>query len=207
MVMNANLSFADWHKLRNLDSGMYGIWADDPNQPENPAETMAVPRIVVLNPGQPLFRWVDSQTHGSWERKAAAPWWSTKRGAQQILERTRRSGQADTSEAARWYSSVARSWDNDLREVVHIMVKAPIKAFMGVGRGIYDAEALKKEVWDSHGLQIYIPNMGEQQRGTWTLSRVAKDHLHIVWVKSSDEFTKTMLETAMDQGRRITGAG
>jgi hypothetical protein len=203
MVMNANLSFADWHKLRNLDAGMYGFFNGDPNQPENPAETTAPPRILQLNPGQPLFRWVHSKAGGSWDQKAAGPWWSTKRGAQQILERARAHGSRDTSEAARWYSSVARSWGSDLAEVVHVMVMQPIKVFMGVGRDIYDAP--NREVWDSHGLQVYIPNMSEQKNGTWTLSRIAKHHLRIVWVKSSDEFEREMLDKAMEKGRKIAG--
>jgi hypothetical protein len=200
MVMNANLSFADWHKLRNLDEGMYGIFEGDPNQPENPAETAVVPRIITLNPGQPLFRWVDSKRAGGWEQKAAAPWWSSKRGAQQILARTRRTGTPDTAEHARWFSNIARSWNSDLAEVVHVMVQQPIKAFMGVGRDIYD----KPEEWDSRGLQIYIPQMSERRNGVFTLSRIAKHHLHVVWVKSSDEFNEWALDKAMQRGRRIS---
>ncbi len=45
-MMNPTLSFADWHELRNLDSGMYGIFNGDPNEPENPAETYAVPAMA-----------------------------------------------------------------------------------------------------------------------------------------------------------------
>lgn len=214
MVMNANLSFADWHKMRNLDGGMYGFFKADPNNPEydpkepnkilpeNPVETKVVPRIVTLNPGQPIFRWIDSKSSGrSLEQKACGPWWSSKRGAQQILARARGEGSTDTKDAARWYSSVARKWPSDLKEVVHVMVTQPIKAFMGVGRDIYDEK--NKEVWDSHGLQIYIPQMSEQKNGTWTLSRIAKSHLRVVWAKSSDEFDEWALDKAMEKGQRM----
>jgi hypothetical protein len=203
MVMNANLSFTDWHKLRNLDGGMYGIFDGDPNEPENPVETTVVPRIVTLNPGQPLFRWVDSKAGGSWHQKAAGSWWSSKRGAQQILARARDAGTPDTSEHARWFSNVARSWGSDLREVVHVMVVQPIKAFMGVGRDIFDPEL--REKWDSHGYQIYIPQMVETKNGVRTLSLIAKHHVQIVWVKSSDEFDAWALDKAMRRGRALGG--
>ncbi len=200
-MMNPNLSFADWHKLRNLDGGMYGIFNGDPNEPENPAETSAVPRILTLNPGQPLFRWVDSRRAGrSHHDKAAGCWWSSKRGAQAVVERARRAGTADTREHARWYSSVARDW-SDLGEVVHVMVIKPIKVFMGVGRDIYDPGHGEK--WESRGLQIYIPGMSENKNGVYTLSQVARSHLNIVWVKSSDAFDRWALEKAMNKGRKI----
>jgi len=163
--------------------------------------TMAIPRIIQLNPGQPIFRWVNSKVDGSWEQKACGPWWSTKRGAQQILELARSKNTTDTSEAARWFSSVARSWGSDLKEVVCAMVVQPIKAFLGVGREIYDKQ--HHEVWDSQGLQLYIPNMSEKKNGTHTLSRVAKHHVRIVWVKQSHEFEREMLDHAMAKGRRL----
>ncbi|MFO0757692.1 MAG: hypothetical protein U0359_14440 [Byssovorax sp.] len=203
MVMNASLSFADWHKLRNLDGGMYGIHNGDPNQPENPAETMSVPRIVTLTAGQPLFRWVDSKAGGSMHQKAAGSWWSTKRIAQQILARARAGGTADTSESARHFSNVARAWGSDLREVVHIMVLQPVKAFLGVGRDVWDAQ--HREKWDSLGLQLYIPQMVETKNGVRTLSHIAKHHFQVMWVKSSDEFDAWALEQAMRRGSRIAG--
>ncbi len=201
MVMNPNLSFADWHKMRNLDGGMYGIFNGDPNEPENPIETTVVPRIITLNPGQPIFRWIHSKNGRSHADKAAGPWWSSKRGAQKVLERARRAGSPDTSEHARWYSSVARSWGSDLGEVVHAMVVQPIKVFMGVGRDIYDSAL--REKWESHGLQLYIPGMAEKKNGVLTLSRVARHHLDVMWVKSSDEFDQWALDKAMTRGRRL----
>lgn len=200
-MMNPTLSFADWHKLRNLDGGMYGIFNGDPNEPENPAETYAVPRIVTLNPGQPLFRWVHSLAGRSHADKAAGPWWSSKRGAQKVLERARKAGSKDTSEHARWYSSVARSWGSDLGEVVHAMVTQPIRAFMGIGRNIHDP--VHGERWDSHGLQLYIPGMSEKRHGVTTLSTIARHHLRVVWVKASDDFDRWALERAMAKGRRM----
>jgi hypothetical protein len=202
MVMNANLSFSDWHNLYKLDSGMYGVSSVDPNQPEKPDETRAVPRIVQLNPGQPLFRWVHSNSNArSLEQKAAGSWWSSKRGAQYILERARKSGTTDTSEHARWYSNVARSWGSDLAEVVHVMVVQPVKAFLGVGRDIHDEAT--NETWDSRGLQIYIPQMSEERNGVRTLSRIARHHFRIVWVKSSRDFEAYALEAAMRKGRAL----
>lgn len=202
MVMNANLSLADWGKLHNIDTGMYGVSSRDPNEPERPDETRVVPRIVQLNPGQPLFRWVNSKSGAlSLEQKAAGPWWSSKRGAQHILERARQSGKKDTSEHARWYSNVARKWDSDLKEVVHVMVVQPVKVFIGVGKDIYDEE--HDEHWNSRGLQLYIPQMAERRHGVWTLSRIAKHHFRIIWVKSSEAFEAYALEAAMRAGRAL----
>ena len=199
MVMNANLVLADWHdalkkdKLRNLDEGMYGPFVAGAG-PENPIETTVVPRIVTLNPGQPLFRWVDS-SKVSREDMAASPWWTSKRGAQQILARATQAGTSNTSEHARWSSAVKRSWQSDLMKVVHIVVTQPIKAFMGVGRDQYDVAF--SELWNSHGLQLYIPQMVELRNGKPVLSRLARHHVRMVWWKSSANFDAPALERAM----------
>ena len=207
MVMNADLRLAEWHdalkrdKLRNLDAGMYGPLVSG-SGPENPIETTVVPRIVTLNPGQPLFRWVDG-SKVSREDMAAGAWWTSKRGAQQILARARQAGTKNTSEHARWYSAVQRSWQSDLMKVVHIVVTQQIKAFMGVGRDQYDAT--HREMWDSHGLQIYIPQMVERRNGKSVLSRIARHHVRMVWWKSSIDFDAPTLERSMDKARRNAG--
>ena len=54
-MMNDTITLADWHTFHQLDSGIYGYMAGDATRPENPALTMATPRIVTLNPGQVIF--------------------------------------------------------------------------------------------------------------------------------------------------------
>ena len=83
------------------------------------------------------------------------------------------------------------------------MVTQPIKAFIGAGRDIWDAK--EQELWDSQGRQIYIPQMSEERNGRYTLSRIAKHHIRIVWVKSSDEFDSWALDKAMRKGRAFAG--
>lgn len=191
MVMNPSLSFADWHKQRNLDTGMVGFFLNDPTQPENPLLTTVVPRIVTLNAGQTIFRWVHSATGGSPLEKAAGPWWSTKRGAQAIL-RDAKGG--DTAGHARAFSNIARSWGSDLGTVVCATVTGAIKCFLGVGRAIYDEP--HKEVWDSGGHQLYIPNMSEKGPGGWTLSKEARANLRIDWVKPAAAVSMSDWEAA-----------
>lgn len=199
MTMNANLTFTDWHSLHKLKDGMFGVHGADPNRPENPDETMARARIVLLRPGQPLFRWADSKGDGGPEKRAASPWWTSKRGAQRILAETRREGMRDTSKHARNYSNIARRWNSDLGVVVHAVVVMPINAFMGVGRDIHDETY--DEVWNSRGLQLYIPNMMQYEGGKWVLSDEAKKHLRIVRVMTSAEFDSWVLEEAMREMR------
>ena len=191
MVMNPSLSFADWHKQRNLDTGMVGFFLNDPTQPENPLLTTVVPRIVTLNAGQTIFRWVHSGTGGSPLEKAAGPWWSTKRGAQAIL-RDAKGG--DTSGHARAFSNIARSWGSDLGTVVCATVTGAIKCFLGVGRAIYDEP--NREVWDSGGHQLYIPNMSEKGPTGWTLSKEARANLRVDWVKPAGALSMSDWEAA-----------
>ena len=125
--MNDTITLADWHTFHQLDSGIYGYMAGDATRPQNPALTMATPRIVTLNPGQVIFRWC----HSGMPVPAASPWWATKRGAQAIL---RKSAGGDTAEAARAASNVARSWNSDLGTVVFAtVIGAGVKAFSGDG--------------------------------------------------------------------------
>lgn len=191
MVMNPLLTFADWHKQRNLDTGMVGFFLNDPTQPENPLLTTVVPRIVTLNAGQTIFRWVHSATGGSPLEKAAGPWWSTKRGAQAIL-RDAKGG--DTAGHARAFSNIARSWGSDLGTVVCATVTGAIKCFLGVGRAIYDEP--HKEVWDSGGHQLYIPNMSEKGPTGWTLSKEARANLRVDWVKPAAAVSMSDWEAA-----------
>ncbi|HKQ71293.1 MAG TPA: hypothetical protein VJT73_18245 [Polyangiaceae bacterium] len=165
-MMNSAISLADWHRLPQLDSGMYGYMPSDPSQPENPILTMAVPRIVTLSPGQVIFRWC----HSGAPVPAASPWWSTKRGAQAIL---RAALGGDSSDAARSANNVAKMWKSDLRAVVFAKVLAePVRCFLGVGRAIWDAR--HRERLDSKQHQLYIPNM--TLPGTRTLSPEALSH-------------------------------
>src|SRR4051812_9669744 len=167
-MMNDSITLADWHTFHQLDSGIYGYMAGDATRPENPALTMATPRIVTLNPGQVIFRWC----HSGMPVPTASPWWATKRGAQAIL---RKSAGGDTAEAARAASNVARSWNSDLGNVVFAtVIGAGVKAFLGMGRAIWDAQT--RESWDSKQLQLYVPNMSVAGPAGRTMSPDALRH-------------------------------
>jgi hypothetical protein len=175
-VLNENLSFNDWFSLRNLDAGMYGVMRTgpnslDPSQPENPSETMVRPRIITLNVGQIIFRWGDSRKRN--EENQGSPWWSTPMSAGQIA--TMAGGAASTSDAARTFSKVARSWNNPLDTLVCARVAKPVKCFMGMGRDIWD-EA-NREFMGHRGVQLYIPGLSVFTGGMVHLSNPAKAHL------------------------------
>jgi hypothetical protein len=201
-TMNEDLSFATWHSHRNLDDGMMGIFLGNPAQAENPAITATRARIITLNPGQVIFRWISSKANGTPEQKAAGSWWSTKRGAQAIMAISARNGQRDTSAGARQFSNIARSWGNDLRQVVCGAVVHPIRCFIGMGRSIYDKPL--REVWKEGGLQLYIPNIAEKDAsGNWTLSPQAKSNLQILWVKPSSSIDMNCWELARSQASSL----
>lgn len=183
--MNEGLDFAVWAAQPNLDGGMYGVAAEDPNAPENPAETRARARIITLEPGQDIYRWAGLGRCGPLpeDKAGSGPWWSTKRGAMKILLRSRATGEKNTSGLARDFSNVARSWGNALDLVVCAKVIRPIRCFMGVGRDVRDVNG---EVWDSRELQLYIPNLSvKTAQGHRTLSPEAMQHLRVLWVKSA----------------------
>jgi hypothetical protein len=189
-VMNGDLDFAVWGQQRNLDQGMYGVAADDPNEPENPAETRARARIITLDAGQHIYRWAGRGRCGPLpeDKAGSGPWWSTKRGAMKILLRSRATGEPNTSAVARDFSNVARSWGNALDVVVCARVIRPIRCFMGVGRDVRDEK--NGELWDSRELQLYIPNLSVKTRaGHLTLSEEARQHLRVLWVKGADAVT------------------
>ncbi len=208
-MLNPTLSFADWHTLRNLDSGMHdgsGKYIDAKGYEVQGGRT----RIVTLNPSQPIFRWIDSKAVGTAEDLACGPWWSTKRGAQKILRQTEAewsSASPSTAEKARAFSNVARNWSDgkggwvaggDMGKVVAAMVTAPIKCFLGVGRKVNDGKT--GEVWDSRELQLYIPNLSfKHPTGKWTLSPMARQHLRVLWVKPADEFRSWIWHEIMDE--------
>ncbi|MEX1368185.1 MAG: hypothetical protein AB1Z98_33960, partial [Nannocystaceae bacterium] len=118
-MLNEDLSFSDWYSLRNLDSGIYGADPNDPSRPGDPAECASRPRLITLTPGQHIYRWIDTRKSGVTPAdKSSGSWWSTKRGAMRILLESRAAGASSTTEAARSYSNIARSWGHALDEVV-----------------------------------------------------------------------------------------
>lgn len=194
-MMNPNLSFDDWLRYRNLDSGMYGPLQTasgfDPNEPENPSETMVRPRIVELRPGQIIFRWVDRRS-GTVEQKAAGPWWSTPQSVRQILKIAEAAQLPGTSEAARIYSKVARGW-SALDQVVVAEVTQSIRCFMGMGRDIHDPK--HRETWRHRGIQLYIPNLAVRVANNYfALSPEAKLHLHLRGVCLASSFDKVYMQ-------------
>jgi hypothetical protein len=204
-MLNESLTLSDWYTLRNLDDGMYGADPNDPTRAEDPSQCTVRPRLITLNPGQYVYRWVDARKSGTTpeDKAGSGSWWSTKRGAMHILLASR--GDSGTSESARWYSNIARSWGNALDEVVCARVVQPIRAFLGLGRKIEDEDY--GEVWDSRGLQLYIPNLSEKDptRGVWTLHAEARRHLSVDWVKPASAFELEHWNANMPEGSRIRG--
>lgn len=204
-MLNEDLSLSQWSSLRNLDSGMYGADPNDPSVAADPAQCQVRPRLVTLTPGQHVYRWVDARKSGATkeDKAGSGPWWSTKRGAMRILLDRRARGDSSTSESARSFSNIARSWGNNLDEVVCMRVVDLVRCFLGVGRDIEDED--HGEVWDSRGLQLYIPNLSAKDpaRNVYTLTDQALRYVSVEWVKPASAFQIEHWNATMPSGARI----
>ncbi|MCA9649362.1 MAG: hypothetical protein KC501_05605 [Myxococcales bacterium] len=204
-MLNEDLCLSQWNSLRNLDAGMYGADPNDPTHAADPSVCTVRPRLITLSAGQHIYRWSDARRGSTNEEKAAGgAWWSTKRGAMHILIDRKGRGDASTSEAARSYSNVARSWGNNLDEVVCARVIDDIRCFLGMGRDITDEE--HGEVWDSRGLQLYIPNLSHKDptSGAYTLTAEASRHLSVEWVMPAAAFELEHWNANMPERSRIS---
>jgi len=203
-MLNADLTLSTWYSHRNLDKGMYGVDVNDPTRLESPADCKVRPRLITLSPGQFIYRWVDSDKVGpTHEDKACGPWWSTKRGAMEILQMHQQSGGASTGDAARVFSNIAFSFAAKLDEAVCVRVIEPVRCFLGVGKAVTDPEDHGGATWDSRGRQLYIPFLGEKDsaRGVWTMTAEARRHLSVEWVKTATTFAMEDWQANMGQMR------
>ncbi len=201
-MLNQDLSLSQWYTLRNLSGGMHGVDPNDPTQLANPAECTVRPRLVTLNPGQHVYRWVDSDAVGPLnEDKACGAWWSTKRGAQQILKLHETLGHRSSEDAARVVSNIAKSFSKKLDQVVCARVVQPVRCFLGVGLAVTEDEEFGGGQWDSRAHQLYIPHLGEkdESRGVWTMTADARAHMQVAWVKSATTFGREDWNAEMDR--------
>lgn len=100
-------------------------------------------RLVKIAPGKIFVRWVDSKFGDKWENAAGGAWWSSDRGADQIVRMTiaKYGLHGDTSLIAREFSNVGYTTDDgqyrsNMRTVVVCQTTEPITVLMGVGRPV-----------------------------------------------------------------------
>jgi hypothetical protein len=131
--------------------GQGGIYAGttsefaSPNDKPMPARA----RLVKIAPGKLFVRWADSKAlemgELGWHEAAGGAWWSSDRGADQIVQetvaRSRGSSHGDSSPVAREFSNVGYtsadgSYRSNMGAVVVCRTRFPITVLVGVGRPV-----------------------------------------------------------------------
>lgn len=159
--------------LENYQTGLFPVAESlllrakgEPTRDELPGLEggMRTPRVVTLQPGQPLFRFA---RRNQGEADFTAPWWISKSGFEAVLARLRRpatpQGPGDSSMSLRAYArrhaAVFVEW-HAMDVIGMAFVQKPIRCFMGLGNEILPADAAGPGP-DSN-VQLYVPNLQGQ---------------------------------------------
>jgi hypothetical protein len=131
--------------------GQGGIYAGAASEFASPNDKpmRARARLVKIAPGKLFVRWADSKAlsmgEAGWQEAAGGAWWSSDRGADQIVQetvaRSRGSSHGDSSLVAREFSNVGYTsadgnYKSDMRAVVVCRTRFPITVLVGVGRPV-----------------------------------------------------------------------
>ncbi|MEA2701008.1 MAG: hypothetical protein QOI66_5279 [Myxococcales bacterium] len=163
-----------------------------------PTESISRARLVPVDAGKIFVRWCSSGAH-DFAAAAGGKWWSSDNIADQIVRLTRKKlgPDGDSGRIAREISAVGYDW-SDLRQVVVVRTKVPIKVLIGFGRPVKSIDprtGVAATLGDGKDLQCVILTSWQNQfRGD--------ELFEPLFLRSSNEFTRWWSEQNLVGQRR-----